>query len=98
VLLLLQVVKIPSNFLHTQHPRAAAAKRAECQILYCIKTLYPLLLLQVVKIPSNFYTPNIPGQLLPTGQIFRVKGTPYDFTGGGRIGDMLLAADGGPQK
>jgi hypothetical protein len=55
-------------------------------------------LLQVVRIPSNFYTPSLPGQLLPTGQIFRVKGTPYDFTNSRKIGTKLQAADGGPFK
>jgi hypothetical protein len=36
--------------------------------------------------------------MLPTGQVFRVKGTPYDFTSGEKIGDRILAADGGPHK
>ncbi|WIA23574.1 hypothetical protein OEZ85_000293 [Tetradesmus obliquus] len=52
----------------------------------------------VVKIPSNFYTPTTPGQLLPTGQIFRVKDTPYDFTTGRKVGYKLQAADGGLQR
>ncbi|KAF6259777.1 galactose mutarotase-like domain-containing protein [Scenedesmus sp. NREL 46B-D3] len=52
----------------------------------------------VVNIPSNFYTPAVPGQLLPTGQVFRVRGTPYDFANGRKLGDRLLAADGGPHK
>jgi hypothetical protein len=63
-----------------------------------IMNFHGTLSMQIVKIPSNFYTPTIPGQPLPTGQIFRVKDTPYDFTNGRKIGHKLQAADGGPHK
>ena len=51
-----------------------------------------------IMIAADFYTP-IKAGCLPTGEIFSVKGTPFDFTSEGRIGDPVeaagsLAADG----
>jgi len=44
-----------------------------------------------IMIAADFYTP-IKAGCLPTGEIFSVKGTPFDFTSEGRIGDPVEAA------
>lgn len=44
-----------------------------------------------IMIAADFYTP-IKAGCLPTGEIFSVKDTPFDFTSEGRIGDPVEAA------
>ena len=44
-----------------------------------------------ITIAADFYTP-IKAGCLPTGEILSVKGTPFDFTSEGRIGDPVEAA------
>ncbi|MEI8200283.1 MAG: aldose epimerase family protein [Eubacteriales bacterium] len=44
-----------------------------------------------IMIAADFYTP-IKAGCLPTGEILYVKGTPFDFTSEGRIGDPVEAA------
>jgi aldose 1-epimerase len=45
---------------------------------------------------SDFYTP-VNGQLIPTGEILRVAGTPFDFTRPTAIGSRFRALGGKPQ-
>jgi aldose 1-epimerase len=45
-----------------------------------------------IMIAADFYTP-IKAGCLPTGEIISVKGTPFDFTSAGRIGDPVGAGD-----
>ena len=46
----------------------------------------------VMKIAAKKFTPTDAGQI-PTGKIVAVKGTPFDFTKGMRIGEMINAAN-----
>lgn len=50
------------------------------------------------QIPSQYFTPSPPGDLLPTGQILSVKGTPYDFTRPVPVRKEYQRANGGPYK
>ncbi|MGN0855245.1 MAG: aldose epimerase family protein [Kiritimatiellia bacterium] len=45
----------------------------------------------VMKIAAKRFTPTDKGQI-PTGEVVPVKGTPFDFTKGMRIGEMINAA------
>lgn len=45
----------------------------------------------VMKIAAKAFTPTDKGQI-PTGKVLPVKGTPFDFTKGMRIGEMINAA------
>lgn len=46
----------------------------------------------VLKIAASTFTPTDKGQI-PTGKVAPVKGTPFDFTKGMRIGEMINAAN-----
>ena len=45
-----------------------------------------------IMLAADFYTPVKTGSI-PTGEILSVKGTPFDFTTSGRIGDPIEAAE-----
>jgi len=43
----------------------------------------------ILDIPADFYSP-IDTECIPTGEILKVTGTPFDFRGGKRIGDYIF--------